>query len=136
MKALTVRQPMAHAIMHLHKNIENHSCHIHYRGSLLIHAGAYREHHPREVLAEYMKRPPTEEKLADLPLGCILGVVMLVDCVQNSKSRWANEGAWHWVLKDVRRIKPVACKGWLNLWTPSPSVKRKLPQWIKHLHWL
>src|ERR1043166_1385277 len=111
MKALTVRQPMAHAILHLGKDVENRSYRAYYRGPLLIHAGAYRERHPREILAEYMKQPPSEEKLTGLPLGCILGVVMLVDCVQNSKSRWADKGAWHWVLRDARTIKPVTSKG-------------------------
>jgi len=135
MKALTVRQPMAHAILHLGKDVENRSYRAYYRGPLLIHAGAYRERHPREILAEYMKQPPSEEKLTGLPLGCILGVVMLVDCVQNSKSRWADKGAWHWVLRDARTIKPVTCKGRLGLWMPSPSVTRKLPEWVKHLHW-
>lgn len=57
-KALTIRQPWAHAIFHLGKDVENRSWRTRYRGPLLIHAGAHRERNPREMLAEYMSRPP------------------------------------------------------------------------------
>lgn len=133
MKALTVRQPFAHAIIRLDKDVENHSYPVNYRGPLLIHAGFYKERYPREVLAEYMKRPPSEAELSDLPRGCIIGAVYLEDCVRNAKSRWADRGMWHWKLACPRPMRPVECKGWLRLWTPPRAVINKLPSWVREL---
>jgi hypothetical protein len=39
-KVLTIRQPWAHAILHLGKDVENRSWRTRYRGLLLIHAAA------------------------------------------------------------------------------------------------
>jgi hypothetical protein len=127
LRAITVRQPWAHAILHLGKNIENRSWPTHHRGPLLIHAGTRRLPNPREMLAEYMNRAPSEESLRDLPCGCIVGVVDLVDCVRNSKSKWADREQWHWVLQKPRPLNPVKCKGRLGLWMPSPGILRALP---------
>jgi ASCH domain len=133
MKALTIRQPWAHAILHLGKDAENRSWRTHYRGLLLIHAAAYHERHPREQLAQYMRRPPSAKSLIDLPTGYIVGVVEVVGCVRNSRSRWAERGGWHWLLKNPRPIKPVKCNGRLMLWTPSRSVMKGLPAWVRKL---
>jgi hypothetical protein len=133
MKALTIRQPWAHAIMHLGKDVENRVWRTHYRGPLLIHAAAHHERYPREMLSEYMSRPPSTESLSDLPVGCIIGVAEVVDCVKNSKSKWADRGAWHWLVRNVRSIRQVDCTGRLRLWTPSPIVIKKLPAWVRKL---
>ena len=131
MKALTIRQPWAYAILHLGKDIENRSWRTHYRGPLLIHAGTHRSSSPSEMLAEHMRRPPSDESLRDLPRGYIVGVVYLEDCVRNSKSKWADRGQWHWVLRKPRAIRQVKCKGRLGTWTPTASVMRKLPKSLR-----
>jgi hypothetical protein len=133
MKALTIRQPWAHAILHLEKDVENRVWRTHYRGPLLIHAAAHHERHPREMLSEYMSRPPSTESLSDLAVGCIIGVAEVVDCVKNSKSKWADRGAWHWLVRNARSIRPVDCTGRLGLWTPSATVIKKLPAWVRKL---
>jgi hypothetical protein len=133
MKALTIRQPWAHAILHLRKDVENRVWRTHYRGLLLIHAAARRELHSREMLSEYMSRPPSVESLNDLPIGCIIGVAEIIDCVKNSKSRWADRGTWHWLVRNARPIRPVDCTGRLGLWTPSPAVMKRLPVWLRRL---
>ena len=84
MKALTIKQPWAYAILRLGKDVENRSWRTHYRGPLLIHAAARPERNPRDILAEYLKRPPSEQSLRDLPVGCIVGVVYLSDCIRDS----------------------------------------------------
>jgi hypothetical protein len=49
--------------------------------------------------------------------GSILGFVELVDCVQGSKSQWAEPGAWHWVVRNATLLKtPVPYRGQLGLW--------------------
>jgi hypothetical protein len=37
------------------------------------------------------------------------------------------------VLSKPRPIRPVMCKDWLGLWTPSTAVMRKLPGWVRSL---
>src|SRR5262249_41882839 len=123
----------AFAILHLGKDVENRVWQTHYRGPLLIHAASYREHRARELLADYITRPPSEEMLKELPHGCIVGITELFDCVKNAKSRWAISGAWHWLLRDMRRIHSVECPGRLGLWTPSAAVLRKLPDWVRKM---
>ena len=130
MNVLTIKQPWAYAILHLGKDVENRGFRTHYRGPLLIHSAARPERNPREMLAECMNRPPSEQSLRNLPHGCIVGVVHLSDCIRDSKSKWAKEGDWHWVLKSARSIKPIECTGRLGLWTPSASVMKKLPRWL------
>jgi len=130
MNVLTIKQPWAYAILHLGKDVENRGFRTHYRGPLLIHSAARPERNPREMLAECMNRPPSEQSLRNLPHGCIVGVVHLSDCIRDSKSKWAKQGAWHWVLKSARSIKPIECTGRLGLWTPSASVMKKLPRWL------
>lgn len=130
MKALTIRQPLAYAIVQLGKDVENRSWRTHYRGPLLIHAAARRAPNPHAMLSEYMKRPPSEQSLCDLPIERIVGVVDLVDCIKNSKSKWAQRGAWHWVLKNPRAMEPIECTGRLGLWTPPPAVMNRLPKWL------
>lgn len=49
--------------------------------------------------------------------GSIIGEVELVDCIQNSSSKWAEEGCWHWILKNpIIYDNPIEVKGKLRLW--------------------
>ncbi len=51
----------------------------------------------------------------ELPTGAIVGSVEIVDCVLNAKSKWANRGQWHWILKSPRILaKPIPFKGALG----------------------
>jgi hypothetical protein len=134
LKALTIRQPWAHAIVHLGKDVENRSWRANYKGPLLIHASAYRENGPRTMLAEYMSTPPSEKSLSELPTGSIIGIADLYDYIDDSDSRWADRGAWHWLLRNVRPIRSVECTGRLGLWTPSAAVRKKLPAWVRNLN--
>ena len=54
----------------------------------------------------------------ELPEGAIIGSVVIVDCVQNHPSVWAEKGCWHWVLKDAALFdKPILnVKGKLSFW--------------------
>ena len=80
----------------------------HYRGRILIQASLKVE---RE---EALKLKLDPDKL---PMGTIVGCVDIVDCVQNSKSKWANRapGVWHWLLENPRVLaKPIPFKGALG----------------------
>lgn len=130
-RALSIRQPYAHAILLLGKDVENRSRRSHYRGPLLVHASARLEPNPREALSRCINDPPSDEDLNALPRECIVGVVDLVDCVDNSKSKWAEQGKWHWILKNPKTIDPIECTGRLGLWPLSIEVLKKLPTWLK-----
>jgi len=84
MKALSVRQPFAWAIVHGGKDIEYRSWATRYRGPVLIHAGMRWHDVTPAMLARRMGIRVPE----DLPRGGIVGRVEIVDCVEASQSPW------------------------------------------------
>jgi len=98
-RALSIRQPWAWAILRAGKVIENRTWPTTFRGPLLIHAGQ-REDSEGWAMLEAME--------LELPLhvetGGIVGVVDLIDCVQDHPSEWAMPGHWHWVLANPRPL--------------------------------
>jgi hypothetical protein len=131
LRVLTIRQPWAHAIIQLGKDVENRSWRANYKGRLLIHAAARQERDPGALLAEHMSRLPSQEVLDRLPTGAIVGVADVCDYVRDSDIKWASKGEWHWLLRDARPINPVPRGGQLGLWTPPASLMRRLPQWVR-----
>jgi hypothetical protein len=112
--ALSIRQPWAHAILHLGKDVENRPWRTHYRGRILIQAGLKAE---REEALKLKLKPD------ELPTGAIVGSVVIVDCVRNSKSEWAISGQWHWILKNPRHLaKAIPFKGALGFIRVPPRL--------------
>ena len=123
MRVLTIRQPWAYAILELGKDVENRSWWTDYRGPLVIHSSARPE--PLINLDPYISEA-VMSRLDDneMALGAILGVVDLVDCTEDSRSKWADDpdDAWHWILENPRKLaKPIPCKGRLGFW-PVPLI--------------
>jgi hypothetical protein len=111
LKVLTVRQPWASLIVAGIKDVENRSWSTKFPGKLGIHAGMRVD---TQALDEF------GYLLGDRPLqrGALIGSVTLLDCIQNSKSEWAEHGVWHWVLTDARTlVHPRRMDGRLGLWT-------------------
>jgi hypothetical protein len=110
-KALSVRQPYAHGIIHGWpdmgiKDVENRSRRTSFRGRLAIHAS----------LGPARDTDYTGD-LAKLPRGVIIGTVNIVDCVQGFDSRWSLDGYWHWILADPEPLEhPIPARGTLGLW--------------------
>jgi hypothetical protein len=119
MKALTVRQPYANAIVHGEKRTENRSQRTHYRGALLIHA-ALAPHGSGVASAELGGDGWPDQR------GAIIGVAELADCHRATDScctPWGFTGYWHWQLGKVTALaQPVPAKGKLGLWTPDDDV--------------
>jgi hypothetical protein len=130
MKAITIRQPWAWAVIHAGKNIENRDWKPYedYRGLLLIHAGLSKDdlvsgtnwitrHTDIEV--------PTPEELV---FGAIIGAVDLTDCLFNNRRQqrevWGQRESWyHWELSNPRPfLQPIKCSGKHKLWTPSAET--------------
>lgn len=81
MKAITIKQPWAWAIIFAGKDIENRSWYTKYRGPLLIHAGA--AYRADITLPRGVHAPDRSE----LDASAIVGMVDLVDVVEASRSR-------------------------------------------------
>jgi hypothetical protein len=126
-KALSIKQPWAWAILYAGKEIENRSWRTQYRGPLVIHAGA--QPHPDATMPRGVRKYTPDE----IHYGAILGVVDLVDVVEESRSRWFG-GPYGWVLTNPRRLQhPIPCKGRLGLWPLASSQLRALRRQIPDL---
>jgi hypothetical protein len=85
-KALSVRQPWAHAILYLGKDVENRSKPTHVREGILIQASLRMERPELDAAAKLGLDP------GKLVRGVVVGSVRIVGCVKNAKSRWAIRG--------------------------------------------
>lgn len=108
-RALSVRQPWAWAILN-GKDIENRSRRTHYRGDVLLHAS---------LKYERSARPPNGHPWpphivgADFQIGGIIGVVEIVDCVEESTSPWF-AGPFGYVLANPRPLAFMPMMGALG----------------------
>lgn len=131
MKALSVRQPWAWAIVAGHKDVENRSWEPGKRflqagDTFLIHASqtfdlkGYRwilENH--EALGLSMDEIPAR---ADFTLGKIVGAAIYGGVVTESDSRWFL-GPKGWVISNALDLAdPIPCKGALGLWDVDEAM--------------
>jgi hypothetical protein len=127
MKALSVRQPWAWAIMHAGKDIENRTWKTNMRGVIAIHA-------PAKIIDEVdWPRGARKPKSANLIVSAIIGVVEIVDVVEKHRSKWFEGPPYYgWVLANPRRLKkPIPCKGSLGLWELSPNLVRRIRRQVR-----
>jgi hypothetical protein len=148
MRAITVRQPYAWAIVHAGKDVENRSRNIAgaYRGPVAIHAGLGFD--KGTLAGEAHRRAHGGEVPTELAFGAFIGVVDLVD-VHPPRDFGEDGGCcdpWgerphrkhvdgvgievvpaHLVLRDPRPlVRPIPCRGQLGLWTPPPDTLDEL----------
>lgn len=114
MKALSIMQPWAYAILHLGKDIENRTWRTHYRGPLLVHAGKKIDTAAVERLTDIGFTLPRR-----FDRGGIVGEIELVDCVPEESldpdRQWAN-GPFCWVLRNPMPAKSFQpCRGQLGI---------------------
>lgn len=110
MKALSIRQPWPHRIFYAGKDIENRDWATRYRGLFMIHAGKQCD------LDEIQRHECTR-----YPIGGIVGVAEITDCVVSSESEWFF-GDFGFVLANPRPIELIPCPGQLNFFDPPPEV--------------
>jgi hypothetical protein len=144
-KALTVQQPWAWAIIHGGKDVENRTQAWSYRGPLAIHAGTrWSERGAWSPLmqAALAKPQDTGSLLAYLERGAFIGVVDLVavhvagtGCCDSDwgEQQYDEHGGRtrrdivHLVLERPRPLpEPIPCRGSLGLWTPPADVLEQL----------
>ncbi len=144
MKAISIRQPWAFAIVHLGKRIENRPKFWHYRGPICIHASKIRLNKsgsiPPRIIEELDDGASTIREIANrtgvkIPLGtmtyrrmvvesgAIVGTANLVACVRESKSPWFF-GPYGLVLEDVKPTPIIPCGGALGPWDVPPDIEK------------
>lgn len=109
MKAISIRQPYANQIASGRKTIEVRSWPTRHRGDILICVSA---------------SPKIE------PCGVALCIANLVDCRPMTRtdenpalSKLPAEGAWAWVLSDVRLIAPFPVRGRLGIYELDARIR-------------
>lgn len=116
MKALSIQQPWAWAIIAGHKTVENRSWTTSHRGPLLIHAGGRLTRAAFARIIELGREMGFEPPPAGtLERGGIIGRVELVDVVTASRDPWFVEGSYGWVLENPRRLPFRPLTGRLRL---------------------
>jgi hypothetical protein len=128
-KALSIRQPWAWAIVHSTKRIENRDWNTSYRGPLLIHAakGCTRAEYGfvATIMVSYCGVTPPP--LDDLQRGGIIGKAWLTDVVTKSADVWF-EGKFGFVLEDVEPLPFRPLRGMLGLFeVPFPQPEETSP---------
>jgi hypothetical protein len=134
MKALSVRQPWAWALIHGNKRIENRSRRIYHRGPLLIHASRSLAEFGRG--RDHSRLMPQLPAIDDLAFGAIIGMVDVVDCIPITEMEpdpFA-EGPWCWIVAKPRPVVPVPWTGQVSLFDvpdrlirptrPAPRTRR------------
>jgi hypothetical protein len=131
MKALTIMQPTAAAVILGHKDVENRSWSTKYRGPFLVHAGRSWDDVSERYYRRWLRRRGTSLELSDplLRHGVLLGTCVLVDVVRDSSSTWAMDDLYHWVLGDARPFdEPIPAKGAQGWWTYEGRVPASVNQ--------
>lgn len=129
MKALSVKQPWIWAIAEGYKPIETRTWSTDYRGDLLFCASKL----PDKPMLDCLKKQFGDLFLPDqLEYGKALCIAKLVDCRpmtladQDAALCDIYDGAFSWVLEDIRKIKPFPVKGQLGLYEVNyESIKTK-----------
>ena len=138
MKALSIQQPWASLVVHGCKRIETRSWLTHYRGPLVVHAASRFRKPQWDLCREFPFRECLAaaglHRLRDLPLGCVVGMASLVDCVPvadlagdfNRHERFFgdySDGRHAWVFAEpVASTTPLRCVGQLGLFEVAEEL--------------
>jgi len=116
--ALSIRQPYAHFTSQGWKDVENRTWKTSFRGPVLIHASGKPEtlfDEDLEIIQRYHGVRLDELSFDNAPLGGIVGVAEIVDCVTHSSSPWFC-GPFGFVLRNARPLPFVRMNGRLGIW--------------------
>ena len=129
MKAITIRQPWAWAIIYAEKDIENRSWKTNFRGRVAIHSSASMTREEYEEGCKSIRRRKPKIKIPayeDMVRGAILGTVEIIDCVDNSDSTWFG-GEYGFVLSRPEKLaEPIKCKGALSFWNIPQNITSRI----------
>ena len=109
-KALSIKQPYPHHIFHDGKDVENRDWPTNGRGWVIVHAGASKSELDMD-----------EPKEVAMPRGGVVGMMKIVDCVQQMDSRWFF-GRYGFVIGEAFPLPLIACRGQLGFFVPPADV--------------
>ena len=111
MKIISIRQPWASLIVQGVKPIENRTWPTRYRGPVRIHASLRADSiSAAEIEQRFKVRLPSEQ-----PLGGVVGITEIVDCVRPNPSPWYVSECYAFVLANSRPLPFLQWKGALSL---------------------
>jgi hypothetical protein len=129
LKAISIRQPWAMAIIYGDKDIENRSRRTTHRGPTLIHASAGMRQSEVDDFVTFVKarklvRWAEGVQASEIVRGGIIGIVDVLDCVDSSDSPWWM-GPRGYVVANPRPLPFVPCRGTITplFWTPDHAVQ-------------
>ena len=138
LRALTVRQPWAWALIYGGKTTENRSSLWRHRGPLLVHAGMALSHAGmadpavRAAFADWRAAHGGAEPVLDR--GVFLGLVTLTDAHWETGgccAPWGMRGQVHLSVADpVALPEPIPATGRLGLWDPPSAVVDRVHGWF------
>ncbi len=119
MKALSIRQPWAWAIIHAGKDIENRNWSTKFRGRFLVHASQGMTRNEYGDFADFMRvgpfpRMPALPAFEQLARGGIVGSIDLIDCVKDDHDSPWFFGPYGFVLANAEPLPFTPLKGKLG----------------------
>src|SRR2546425_7801682 len=123
MVALSVRQPLAWAILFAGKDMENRTWRSRYQGRVILHASRTMD----EAGVKYLREAGFQVPEA-LPMGAYVGEVTITECrpLAEGASRWAF-GPWCYTLeRPVAYQTPIPGRGRLGFYPVPEEVTRAL----------
>lgn len=119
MKAISIRQPWAHMIVHCpwSKDIENRTRRVNHEGPLAIHASLTETLKDWETARQFCEARglPEPPPRGSTPKGGIVGKVNSRGCVESSDSPWWDDSPYGLVLEGQEEVPFQPCKGALYL---------------------
>jgi hypothetical protein len=107
-KALSIKQPYPHHIFHDGKDVENRDWPTKGRGWVIVHAGVSKSELSTIREAEY-------------PRGGIVGMMKIVDCVEQMDSKWFF-GRYGFVIGEAFPLPLIPCRGQLGFFVPPAET--------------
>jgi hypothetical protein len=99
----------AWALLFAGKDVESRPWNTTQRGRVLIHAASerpnLRESQARRAEVSFLSGIAPSALPAILPRHAILGSVEIIDCTDDSRSKWAVPGRQHWIFRDPRPLR-------------------------------
>ncbi len=145
--AISIRQPWAHAIVHMGKRVENRTWSTRYRGPIYIHAAKSMKRDEYDSFvwwynqvfsgSRYYKEPPA---IDSLPRGGIVAKAEIIDCIRSQYALphgitreqgdrfivpwW--QGPYGIVLAKVEPVEFIACNGKLSIYEIDDALKLEM----------
>lgn len=135
MKALSIRQPWAWAILHAGKDVENRTWGTDFRGEFLIHASkGLGKQECRDAIMTVVDIAPHAYDLwpgyETIERGGIVGIARVVDVrlnrAEHAKSPWEVPDQFSFVLADAKPLPFVPCSGLLGFWNVPPELLARI----------